>query len=156
MLCAAAALAACDRPSPVADGAENAEALPPSTKAAPSPTGGPPPPENRVVTANAGEPASAIPTALHGRWGLTPADCTSNRGDAKGLLTISATELRFYESVAVPAADIEITADSFAGTFTFTGEGQSWSKFQRLGLRDDKLIRTERDPIASFRYVRCD
>src|SRR5687767_670720 len=32
-------------------------------------------------------PAAAIPAALHGRWGLTPADCTSTRGDAKGLLT---------------------------------------------------------------------
>src|SRR5688572_30753552 len=33
--------------------------------------------------------ASTIPASLHGRWGLTPADCTSTRGDAKGLLIVS-------------------------------------------------------------------
>ncbi len=34
--------------------------------------------------------AKTIPAALHGRWGMVPADCTSTRGDNKGLLTITA------------------------------------------------------------------
>src|SRR5215218_6684586 len=70
------------------------------------------PPDESVVTPTnelengAAEPvndaASTIPASLHGRWGLTPADCTSTRGDAKGLLVISADGLKFYESRAVP------------------------------------------------------
>ena len=101
-------------------------------------------------------PAAAIPAALHGRWGLTPGDCTSTRGDAKGLLTIGADELRFYESRAVPAAKLETSADTISGDFAFTGEGQSWARYQALELQKDRLVRTERDPTDSFSYVRCD
>ena len=36
-----------------------------------------------------------IPASLHGRWGMTPADCSSTRGDAKGLLIVSADGLKF-------------------------------------------------------------
>src|ERR671912_3002240 len=31
---------------------------------------------------------TSIPTQYHGRWGMVPADCTSTRGDAKGLIDI--------------------------------------------------------------------
>lgn len=96
-----------------------------------------------------------IPPALHGRWGMTPADCTSTRGDAKGLLRISGDRLRFYESVGRPESGIAITNDSISGTFGFTGEGQAWTREQALQVQDDKLTRTESDPRASFTYVRC-
>lgn len=102
-------------------------------------------------------PAGAtIPEALHGRWGMVPADCTSTRGDAKGLLTISAGELRFYESVARPAAEIEASADSISGQFAFTGEGTTWTRFQSLELQDGKLVRSENEPTQSYTYVACD
>lgn len=155
LLCAAFALAACGGRDPVADEAENAEALPTVNEADPSPTGGPPPPEN-AVAANENQASALIPVALRGHWGLSPADCVSSRGDAKGLLEISADRLRFYESVAVPGPNVLTTEDSVGGTFNFTGEGQSWSKYQNLRLRNGRLVRTERDPVASFRYVRCD
>ena len=154
LLAAVAALAACGRPNPVADEAENTEALPAINKPAPSPTGGPP--------ANAAggpstpfRPVGAIPPALQGRWGLTPRDCTSTLGDAKGLLIINKDELRFYESRAVPAADVQTTVDSISGDFAFTGEGQQWTKYEALEVRDGKLKRTERDPIATFTYAPC-
>ena len=73
----------------------------------------------------AGEPGG-IPAALRGRWGLSPADCTTTRGDAKGLLDITADELRFYElraSARPPRcrpARIRISGD-----FAFTGEGRT-------------------------------
>jgi hypothetical protein len=86
---------------------------------------------------------------------MTPADCTSTRGDAKGLLIVSSDGLRFYESRAVPARNAQKSDDSFSADFAFTGEGQSWSKFQTLTLDDDKLVRTESSPMASFTYVRC-
>mgnify|MGYP006142871301 CR=1 FL=1 len=73
---------------------------------------------------------------------MTPADCTSNRGDAKGLLTVGADSIRFYESVARPTGDLETTEDSASGLFAFTGEGQQWTRHQALHVRGEKLTRT--------------
>jgi hypothetical protein len=150
-------IAACGRRDPVAD--ENAAArraaaaLPTVNKPVADPQGGPPP-----AAAPAAEPAVAeagVPKALQGRWGLTPADCTSTRGDAKGLLVVTGDKLTFYESRAVPAADIQKSPDSIGGNFSFTGEGQTWTKFESLKLDDGKLVRTESNPTASFTYARC-
>ena len=41
-------------------------------------------------------------------------------------------------------------------TFAFTGEGQEWSRYQSLERQGDKLTRAERDPNASYTYLRCD
>ena len=150
----AAALASCGRPEPIANDAENSSALPTINQSSASPTGAAPaegvPAGNAVVTS-----ASTIPTALHGRWGLSPGDCTSTRGDAKGLLIVDPNELRFYESRAVPARDVQTSANSISGDFSFTGEGQEWTRHVTLELREGKLARTERDPVARFSYVRC-
>lgn len=74
---------------------------------------------------------------------------------SEGLLTISANEVRFYESSAVPAARVQTSANSISGDFAFNGEGQNWTRHQTLELRGNTLVRTERDPMATFRYVRC-
>lgn len=151
-----AVLAACGKPDAVAEGANEVDALPTLNIASPSPTGAPP--ANATVketSASAAGPAAGIPAALHGRWGLGPGDCTSTRGDAKGLLIVGPAELRFYESRAIPAPGVQTSPDSISGNFAFTGEGQEWVKYETLELRDGKLIRTERDPVASFSYVRC-
>ena len=37
-------------------------------------------------------PLTVIPAAFHGRWGMVPADCTSTRGDNKGLITVDAEQ----------------------------------------------------------------
>lgn len=154
LLLAVLALADCGKPRAVADDANNVDALPAVNVPAPSPTGAPP----ANATASAGTPAAAgtIPAALQGRWGLTPADCTSTLGDAKGLLIVSADELRFYESRAVPSPGVQTSADSVSGNFAFTGEGQAWEKYESLERQQDKLIRTEQNPVASFTYVRCE
>ena len=57
----------------------------------------PAPPETSTVSPSPA--ASTIPAVIQGRWGLVAADCEPGRDDAKGLLTISANELDFYESV---------------------------------------------------------
>ena len=150
LLVAVLAISACGRPDVVAD-EENAAALPePVNRSAPSPTGGPP--SNSTAAAASGQ---LIPAALRGRWGLTPADCTSTRGDAKGLLVVGTNELRFYESRAVPADDVQTSENSIGGNFAFTGEGQEWTRHLTLEIRNDRLVRTERDPVSTFRYVRC-
>jgi len=153
VLVLAAGLCACGRSEPVAQEAKNGSSLPDVNTVSPSPTGGPPS-ENSTTTNTTATAAGVIPPALHGRWGLTPADCT--QAAAEGQLVIDGNELRFYESVAVPTAGVVTSAESIGGDFNFTGEGQSWSKYQSLRVKGGLLTRTERGPVASFRYVRCD
>ena len=155
-----AMLAACGGPGPVSDDAGNSASLPaPETSRASDPSGAAPqanaakPP--RPATGPGPAASAAIPAALHGRWGMTPDDCTSTRGDDKGLLTISAGELRFYESRAVPTSNVQSSPQSFSADFAFTGEGMEWTKFQTLQLQDDKLVRTESNPTTSYTYARC-
>ena len=141
------AMAACEKRDPVADDA-NAMPASPVTSTAGAVAGGPPSPAG----SNAAGP---IPAALHGRWGMTPADCISTRGDAKGLLEIAPDSLKFYESRAVPGTSIETDDEGISGNWNFTGEGQEWSKYVSLKLQGKVLTRTERNPVASYNYARC-
>jgi hypothetical protein len=160
ILIGAGALAACSAPSPVAKDARNTVSVASTNTPAPVANASGAPPSNQVQAQQLPAGASAkatleLPAALHGRWGLAPMDCTSTRGDAKGLLVIGPGELRFYESRAVPTADVQSDAGSAAGTFNFTGEGQSWAKYEALKVRQNLLIRTESNPTASFTYAKC-
>jgi hypothetical protein len=157
------ALAACSGPDPVADGNAGA-GLPSATdvenvtgvRSTPLPSdGGPPPGGGKQSGSSLPEAGATIPAFLHGRWGMTPADCTSTRGDAKGLLTISANELRFYESRAVPVGNVGGSDDSFTADFAFTGEGQSWTGFETLQIQNKRLVRTTSSPMASYTYAKC-
>ena len=143
----------------MAEDANDTAALPaPADANVSNPTGAPPPANSSASPQPAAGTAPAvasIPAAFHGRWGLTPGDCTSTRGDNKGLLTITATELRFYESRAVPTANTQSTSDSFSADFSFTGEGMTWKKYQTLERRGTELVRTESNPMASFTYAKC-
>jgi hypothetical protein len=104
--------------------------------------------------------AGAIPAALRGRWGLTAADCTSTRGDAKGLLEITDSELRFYESRGALGAVTESSESRIAGEFDFEGEGQAWQRLVILEAVDGGRTLTRReagdgatkDPLS---YRRC-
>jgi hypothetical protein len=147
--------AGCGGSDPVAEGANDAAALPSPDDVAGARVGsasadGSAPanvaaPGGRAPLTS-GDSASAseraFPAALQGRWGLTPADCTSTRGDAKGLLVVGSDGLRFFESRARPARNVKQTADSLSGDFDFEGEGQKWTKFETLEVRDNKLVRT--------------
>jgi hypothetical protein len=148
------AVAACGGNDPVAKGANQTAGLPDINATAPSAAGEP---HSQTEPAKPLPAAAAgIPAALQGRWGLTPADCMPGRADAKGLLIVTAQELRFYESRAVPAADdVGTGADAISGNFAFTGEGQSWTKYQALKVDKHGLTRTETNPSASFSYAKC-
>ncbi len=158
----AIALAACDAQDPVANDANeigepaDIETLPPDESVDTSTNEPANEPANEVtnsaVVDQAGKP---IPASMHGRWALTPGDCTTTRGDDKGLLTISAKELRFYESVAVPAANVATSDNAVEGSFNFTGEGQNWTSRQTLQVKGDKLMRKQSDPPTSLTYTRC-
>jgi hypothetical protein len=151
------AVVACSGRDPVDDKAKNTAGLPtinePAPDATPDATGAPP--ANAVAAQPLPTAATKVPASLHGRWGLTPGDCTSTRGDAKGLLIVGPADLKFYESRAVPGPDTQTSSDSISGNFAFTGEGQTWTKFQALERQGDQLVRTESNPMASFTYARC-
>lgn len=126
----------------------------------------PAPPEAAPTTAATPGPAASpdtgagIPAALHGRWGLVPADCTSTRGDNKGLLTINDETLRFYESVGTLGKIVERDAGRIVADFAMTGEGQSWTRRMVLDAEDDgkTLVRREQGADAMLgllRYRRC-
>lgn len=150
---------ACSKRDPVADDANATSALPVSSDAANAatnaadPSGAPP--QKPSGATQTSDPSQLIPVSLQGRWGLTPMDCTSTKGDAKGLLIISATDLKFYESRAVPTETAQSGPDSITGDFNYTGEGQTWTKFESLKAKGDQLVRTESNPTASFTYARC-
>lgn len=103
----------------------------------------------------------SIPVALRGRWGLVPADCTSTRGDAKGLMTVGARELTFYESLGTLVATKERSDMRIAGTFAYEGEGMEWRREVTLdGKPGGKLLvlREQGDdaPPGPRQYTRCD
>jgi hypothetical protein len=120
----------------------------------------PPDESSAANVANGAAPAVAgttIPAAFHGRWGMVEGDCTSTRGDAKGLITVAGDTITFYESRARLTRVTQDTPEKFTGEFAFTGEGQTWTKTQNLKLTgsSNTLIRTEIEPSASFTYRRC-
>jgi len=163
VLASVLALAGCGGNDPVAEEAENTAGLPSVDNVAggrdgtPSADGGAPTNQATAPAAGTAPPAAAatIPAALHGRWGLTPADCASARTDTVGLLVVSSDGLRFHESQATPVGNVQLSSDSISADFSFVGEGQRWTKYQALTLDDDKLVRTESSPMASFTYARC-
>jgi hypothetical protein len=147
------AVVSCGRNEPVDRQAANAASI--SDVIAPAPTAIGEPHKNTEPAKPLPAPSVRIPAALQGRWGLAPADCSGRPSAAKGLLIVTPEELRFYESKAVPAADVEADGNSISGNFAFTGEGQSWSRYEALKINRNVLTRTEIKPTASFSYAKC-
>jgi hypothetical protein len=151
------ALVACSGSDPVADNLNNAAApaevdvLPPDESVG-TPTNDLENGDDEDVNAGGG---GAIPAAFHGRWGMTPADCMPNRSDNKGLLVVSADGMRFYEALAKPSGELRLTPKSVSGSFSFSGEGETWKRHEVLELQGHKLVRTESAPMASYTYARC-
>lgn len=127
-----------------------------------------PPTENTLPQPSATAPAAteptvvptAIPAVLQGRWGIVDADCTSTQGDAKGLLTIDADSLKFYESAATLGRIRSGSSTALKADFAFTGEGQSWNLDVALSSPDEgkTLIRKDTGPDAApgtLTYKKC-
>jgi hypothetical protein len=118
-------------------------------------TAEPAPADNSADSAAAVE--TAIPATMHGRWALVPGDCTTQWGDAKGLLTVTAAELQFYESRGKIAKVIQSAHGRITADFDFQGEGEEWQRRMTLERDGDHLVRTEigEDAPEPFRYARC-
>ncbi|QNQ07858.1 hypothetical protein [Sphingomonas alpina] len=100
---------------------------------------------------------TTFPAAFQGRWGMTANDCDPARDDNKGLLTVSAGGLKFYESRAKVVTIAPISDNGLAADLTFNGEGQTWSSKTVFQLVDGgkTLLRTEEEPASSYRYAKC-
>lgn len=101
-----------------------------------------------------------IPAGFHGRWGLVPADCTSDRGDAKGMIYIDAEGIQFYESRGVVGTVETSEPGQFRATYDFTGEGMEWTRDMELSVSEDgtQLVRSEygEDALAEpLTYTKC-
>lgn len=145
---AALALAACsgEKAKAPAEGENPTQAIatPPALKEAVSPADGP----------------QSIPQEVQGRWGLVPADCTTTRGDDKGLVTIGPDALKFYESHAKLGTIAERSDTRIRATFAFSGEGMEWTQDVVLDAQDGgkTLIRRDYGPEAMpgpLKYTRC-
>lgn len=171
-LTAAMALAACSKaptatePTDSGSGAAEpgpvvATPLPQASESTPAPMPTPAPTPSPEPRATPEQPtAKEIQASIRGRWGLVPADCTSKLGDAKGLLTVSATQLKFYESVAKLGRVKEVEDDSIRATFNYSGEGQAWTQDVVLDVQNGgkTLIRRDYGPDAmpgALKYTRC-
>jgi hypothetical protein len=101
--------------------------------------------------------APAIPAAFRGRWGMVPDDCTSTRGDAKGLIIVDEDSINFFESQATLTKVTGNFPENFTGTFAFTGEGENWTNSQNLKLTgsSNTLIRKQPGIAQPFTYKRC-
>jgi hypothetical protein len=156
LLAGLVALSACSGSDPIANESAGAN-LPDVEKLPPDEMTGAGDPEGKAARPvdGASGAAAQIPAALHGRWALAPADCEPGRPDAKGLMTVLPNELRFYESRARMVKVNDSSSDSIGGDFAFTGEGQSWNRYQSLKLQGNALVRTDTEPVASYTYARC-
>jgi hypothetical protein len=119
-------------------------------------------PQNGVVPLGRPSPAASappksFPASFQGRWGLGPNDCDPSRDDAKGLMVVEPTMLRFYESRATLASAQAARAEKLTARLSFTGEGQSWTSEQRFTLLNGgkALVREEGGAASPLRYARC-
>jgi hypothetical protein len=114
---------------------------------------------NAASALPAATPVASVPAAFQGRWGMVPNDCDPARDDNKGLMTVTADRLRFYESRAT-ISDARQAGTTLTAKLSFSGEGQTWEQQGRLVLQDDgkTLVRDgtgEGMEGGPFRYSRC-
>ena len=110
------------------------------------------PPEQNDISPN---PDTAIPAAFHGRWGLTPEACRSERDDTPGLVTIAADRINFHNSIAVPEKTSNSTPNRIEGEFAFVGTGGTWTGPMSWSVDGRQLIRVDSEAESRVVYTRC-
>ncbi|MFW2850924.1 hypothetical protein ACM61V_03215 [Sphingomonas sp. TX0543] len=100
-------------------------------------------------------PDKRIPVSFQGRWGLVPADCTTTNGDEKGLMTVTADRLSFYESRATITKLVAVSPTVLDATLAFSGEGQTWEEKTPLTLSENGTVLSRVADGQTLRYTRC-
>lgn len=136
LLPALAGLAACDKQG---DNGSNASLNAPipstSNEAAPQNADRDAATSNQSAAGGAPDAAGSLPVAFRGKWTGKGQDCADARSDM--LLTVSARELRFYESVGTITGVEGGGPGAVIVTAKYEGEGQSWTQRQKLTLSAD-------------------
>jgi hypothetical protein len=98
-----------------------------------------------------------FPKAYMGRWGMTANDCISGASDAKGLISIQGSLVKFYESVGTMRNGKRLTLNSTSADFDMVGEGQEWRMHNSFQLTNDRsgLTRTDITTGERYVYIRC-
>ena len=107
------------------------------------------------IGAPAPNPKTAIPSTMHGRWGLARADCAGESGVTKGLIAISAENIRFYNSVATPLRTHEISPRGIRAEFAFLGERGTWTGPMFWAVEGRTLVRIDSEADSRLVYTRC-
>lgn len=156
VIAALVGLAACRAPEEPEQAATIGAAVPdsPNTAAAMGSAGGQPLPAPAPAPTAIAD--GRLPPAFVGRWGLVPADCTSTRGDNKGLMTVTPDRLAFYESRATIARLEGVSPTELRATLAFTGEGQEWREETGLVLEERGRVLVRVVDGERLRYTRCD
>lgn len=109
--------------------------------------------ETPPVAAPAAEPENALPVAFRGRWTGLEHDCSDQASDLR--LTTSDTQMRFYESVGTVTAVSPEGPNAVMVDATYEGEGQTWSRRQKLTLSADGTRLTIADQSNATVRKRC-
>lgn len=118
-------------------------------------------PDPELVTPAASAVLDAsVPAALQGRFGLVPADCGPETGGNKGLIQVSANDIRFFESVARIGTVQERTDTRLKAVFAFSGEGMEWNRTVTMDTPDGgKTVLFDESgedaPTGPRTYTRC-
>ena len=150
-------LAACSGGAPATDDADTDTPVAP-VESTPAGGGSTPPARNSGNDGIAGDeaPVTSIPARWHGYWAANEAGCREPDAHIQGL-TISADELRFHESIALPRSVETLDADSIRVESGYEGEGQQWTATQVLRLSNgDASLRVDGPDGASMTRVRCE
>lgn len=94
-----------------------------------------------------------IPVAFQGQWAGPDADCSDEASDLR--LTVTPTELQFYESVGDVKSVAQAGTQAIIVDAGYTGEGDSWQRRQRLILSRDGRRLTISGPTSSTVRKRC-
>lgn len=154
---AALALAACSKgpdPDAVKTGPAISEAASPEVAESSAPAVAAP------SEASADRAEMSIPSAMRGRWGLVPLDCSGDPAAAKGMITIGAETIKFYESVAKLAKIGQRSDTAMRASYAFSGEGMEWKRDMTLALQPGGKVLIKQEfgedaPPGPYKYTRC-
>lgn len=142
-LAAALSIAGCDRPD--AGPGANQAAAPPAVAEAPANAGEAAPPPPPAI-------GKAIPAAFLGVYDASLEAC-GKPSDRR--LAVSATALRFHESIGTVREVTDAGAGAIRVEADYEGEGESWRSLRELRLDDGGAKLTVSGDGTSLVRVRC-
>ena len=140
----AALIYGCERPE--ADRSANSAVATPAAAEAPADAGEPPPPPLPPAT------GKTIPAALLGVYDASIEACGK---PSDGRLTVTATELRFHESIGTVRKVMATGPETVTVEADYQGEGERWSNRRELKLGGGGATLTVSGEGTRFERVRC-